>query len=421
MGNWVKKKVLQIGQVVSGATPSTSKSEFWNGAINWITPNDLSKVKTPYISESDRKISKSGLESCSAQLIPSGNLVMSSRAPIGYFSIVLNEFTTNQGCKSIIFEKEQSSIFHYYNFLFNVNVFKEKGEGTTFAEISKKEIEKLEFQFPEDYDEQCTIATILTTIDQTIEKTEQLIAKNERIKTGLMQDLLSRGIDEQGNIRSEETHEFKDSPLGRIPKEWEVKAISELGAVVTGSTPPTKDGKNYGESFQFIAPMDISEVQYIRSTEKMLSQKGFDLSRPIPSESICVVCIGSTIGKMGMTTNLCTTNQQINTLIPHEKQHSSIIFYLLKLNLIWQLRKEMGLQAVPIVNKSKFSKMLIPFPKSENEIQSIAEKLNIIQREIEVNERILEKQKELKTGLMQDLLTGRVCVDVLLNQIQETI
>ena len=77
----MKKSISQIGTVVSGATPSTSRSEYWNGEINWITPSDLSKIRTPFTSESDRKISKLGLESCSAQLIPSGNLVMSSRAP----------------------------------------------------------------------------------------------------------------------------------------------------------------------------------------------------------------------------------------------------------------------------------------------------------------------------------------------------
>ena len=76
--------------------------------------------------------------------------------------------------------------------------------------------------------EQIKIAEILSTVDQAIEQTEALISKQQRIKTGLMQDLLRRGIDEDGNLRSEDTHEFKDSPLGRIPVEWEVSTIDEL-------------------------------------------------------------------------------------------------------------------------------------------------------------------------------------------------
>lgn len=76
--------------------------------------------------------------------------------------------------------------------------------------------------------EQNKIAEILSTVDQAIEQTEALITKQRRIKTGLMQDLFTRGIDEHGNIRSEQTHEFKDSPLGRIPVEWEIQQLGFL-------------------------------------------------------------------------------------------------------------------------------------------------------------------------------------------------
>ena len=72
------------------------------------------------------------------------------------------------------------------------------------------------------------IKEILSTVDKAIEQTEALIAKQQRIKTGLMQDLLTKGIDEHGNIRSEETHAFKDSPLGRIPVEWEVVELESI-------------------------------------------------------------------------------------------------------------------------------------------------------------------------------------------------
>ena len=75
--------------------------------------------------------------------------------------------------------------------------------------------------------EQSKIAEVLSTVDRAIEQTEALIAKQQRIKTGLMQDLLTRGIDEHGNLRSEQTHEFKDSPLGRIPVEWELRSLGQ--------------------------------------------------------------------------------------------------------------------------------------------------------------------------------------------------
>jgi len=88
----------------------------------------------------------------------------------------------------------------------------------------------IELSIPPSKPEQSKIAEILSTVDQAIEQTEALIAKQQRIKTGLMQDLLTRGIDEHGNLRSEQTHQFKDSPLGRIPVEWEVEHLNEYYA-----------------------------------------------------------------------------------------------------------------------------------------------------------------------------------------------
>ncbi len=90
---------------------------------------------------------------------------------------------------------------------------------------------------PADLREQSMIVRVLSTVDRAIEETEALIAKQQRIKTGLMQDLLTRGIDEHGNLRSEQTHKFKDSPLGRIPVEWDVTLLDSLAVRGSGHTP----------------------------------------------------------------------------------------------------------------------------------------------------------------------------------------
>jgi len=87
---------------------------------------------------------------------------------------------------------------------------------------------------PNNYYEQSKIAEILETVDNAIEKTDKIIEKYKRIKQGLMQDLLTKGIDENGNIRDEKTHKFKDSPLGRIQEEWEVVRLGEVGEIIYG-------------------------------------------------------------------------------------------------------------------------------------------------------------------------------------------
>ncbi|PAW60092.1 MAG: hypothetical protein B9S37_10945, partial [Verrucomicrobiia bacterium Tous-C3TDCM] len=101
------------------------------------------------------------------------------------------------------------------------------------ASINQVTIKGLELEIPISKPEQTKIAEILSTVDRAIEQTEALIAKQQRLKTGLMQDLLTRGIDEHGNLRSEKTHQFKDSPLGRIPVEWEVKPMGQVSTLIT--------------------------------------------------------------------------------------------------------------------------------------------------------------------------------------------
>jgi type I restriction enzyme S subunit len=228
---WETKRFDEFGTIYSGSTPSTAIRSFWDGDIVWVTPNDLSKLKTPYLSDSGKRITEKGLKGCSATLLPEQSLVMSSRAPIGYVALATVQFCTNQGCKTIRLKDAFHPDFVYYNVLFNIGKIKNLGEGTTFAEISKTALSSVELTFPSSKPEQTKIAEILSTVDRAIEQTEALIAKQQRIKTGLMQDLLTRGIDEHGDLRSEQTHQFKDSPLGRIPVEWDHKELGNVAFV----------------------------------------------------------------------------------------------------------------------------------------------------------------------------------------------
>ena len=119
-------------------------------------------------------------------------------------------------------EYNRDFIAHALNQTTFLAACQEKSGGSTRQRISRTNLGTIEILVAEDKLEQAKIAEVLSTVDRAIKQTEALIAKQQRIKTGLLQDLLTRGIDEHGNLRSEQTHEFKDSPLGRIPMEWEV-------------------------------------------------------------------------------------------------------------------------------------------------------------------------------------------------------
>jgi type I restriction enzyme S subunit len=154
--------------------------------------------------------------------------VISSRAPIGYVALPAVTFCTNQGCKSIKLNPTYHPEFCYYNIVFHIDKIKHLGEGTTFAEISKTALADVELAFPDSRAEQEKIAELLLQIDQAISETEALATKQQSIKNGLIHALLTCGLDRDQRLRSEQTHSFKDSRVGRVPLEWDVYELGRL-------------------------------------------------------------------------------------------------------------------------------------------------------------------------------------------------
>jgi type I restriction enzyme S subunit len=192
------------------------------------------------------------------------------------------------------------------------------------------------------------------------------------------------------------------------PKEgWEVKKLREIAEIATGSTPPTADRTNYGEDYFFVSPADLGKGKWILNTEKKLSSKGFGIARRFPKNSILFTCIGSTIGKSGMADRTLSSNQQINAIFPNNNYNSDYLHYALNI-LANKIKSSASEQAVPLINKTEFGEVEISLPSTTQEQAGIANVLSDMDSEIEVLEQKLEKYKEIKQGMMQVLLTGKV-------------
>ena len=197
---------------------------------------------------------------------------------------------------------------------------------------------------------------------------------------------------------------YKNSTVGIIPQEWEVKPVKDFGKVVTGNTPSTTEASNYGDEYMFVSPVDLSDdKKYIFRTEKMLSSKGYAVSRKMPKGAILYTCIGSTIGKIGIASCELTSNQQINAVICND--NNEYLYYAL-LFLTGRIKMLAGEQAVPIINKSDFERIRLAIPPLAEQ-RKIAEILGVWDEAIEKQSRLIEKLELRKRGLMQRLLTGR--------------
>jgi type I restriction enzyme S subunit len=184
-GDWEEKKIKSIAKVVGGGTPSTTDEDFWNGDINWFTPTE---IKYNSVSQSNRKITALGLSKSSATILPKGTILLTTRATIGEVAIANEECTTNQGFQSLVVNKRNSNLFVFNLIKIHRNELYKRANGSTFKEISKKEIEKIEVSIP-CLEEQTKIANFLGELDAKIEVLSTSIENTQTFKKGLLQQL----------------------------------------------------------------------------------------------------------------------------------------------------------------------------------------------------------------------------------------
>lgn len=415
---WTSRRFDQLGELYSGSTPSSSQTEFWDGATVWVTPTDLSRLNTPYLHDSAKHITERGLRNCSARLLPPGSIVLSSRAPIGYVAIPTVPFCTNQGCKSIALHNSYHPEFVYYAVTAAVPRLRRLGEGTTFGEISKSSLAKADVVLPIDKAEQSKIADVLSTIDRAIEQSDALIAKQQRIKTGLMQDLLTCGIDEDGNLRSEQTHEFKDSLLGRIPLEWAVSSIGaefdiQLGKMLSQASRQSRSPLPY---------LGNKNVQWdnvdLTNLERMDFDEGERQKFRLKSGDI-LVCEGGEVGRTCVwreELEECFFQKAIHRLRPKRGYCPSLFPTYMR----WAVRNGLlsdftSRSSIAHLTKEKLAGVPLGVP-SKSEQMRISGAMEATDRGLGIHRQQLAKLRALKRGLMQDLLTGNRRVTALLEQ-----
>ena len=219
VSEWKECTIADLGEVVSGATPSTKKAEnYENGNISWITPKDLSVFNGRYIFRGERNITEIGFKSCSTKLLPPNTVLFSSRAPIGYVAITAKEMCTNQGFKSVIPNDNTDYMFLYYLLKYNKNNIENMGSGTTFKEVSGNTMKSIKVYVPVDIMEQRKIATVLSAID---DKIEQNTAINEN-------------LEQQASLLYD--YFFEKIP----PDKSKIGILADIANISSGKRPPIK-------------------------------------------------------------------------------------------------------------------------------------------------------------------------------------
>ena len=232
---WKQGRLGALCSIEIGGTPSRGVAAYWDSALDtsnvWVSIRDMRQRLTTGSAE---QISRLGVKKSNVKLQQPGTVLLSFKLSIGRVAIAAVPLFTNEAIAGL------SPTGLTRDFLFHGlqgwDLLQGVDQAVKGATLNKQKLKKILFEYPESEREQAKIAEVLSTVDRAIEQTEALIAKQQRIKTGLMQDLLTRGIDEHGNIRSEKTHKFKDSPLGRIPVEWDIASLGSVAECVTSGS-----------------------------------------------------------------------------------------------------------------------------------------------------------------------------------------
>lgn len=299
-----------------------------------------------------------------------------------------------------------TSFYAHYLSYRNKDILDSSGSSTMPA-ISFSTLARFKIIKPQNEKEQTAIANTLSDVDALISEQEKLIAKKQAIKTATMQQLLTgRTRLPQFALREDGTPKgTKPSELGEIPEDWEVRTIAELGRVSTGGTPSTSSSVLWNGDIPWITPTDISHSKNIYSSERKISQKGLQSIRQLPANSLLVTCIAS-IGKNAILRRDGACNQQINAVVPNEDIDVDLLFYAIELSND-RLKSSAGITATLIVSKALFEEFHLLVPACPQEQTAIATILSDMDAEIQALEQRLGKTRQIKQGMMQELLTGK--------------
>ncbi|WP_020007164.1 restriction endonuclease subunit S [Salinicoccus albus] len=406
MNEWISLKLEDVAEISGGGTPSRQKVEYWNGEVKWATPTDITKNNNKYLYNTEDTITEEGLNRSSAKLIPENNVLMTSRASIGKCVINKIPTATNQGFTNFISKKYKiDSEFLYYQLLFHAKHFEQLGAGSTFKEISKSELRSYNINIPKQIQEQQKIANILSTVDEMIDKTEVILTQTEKVKKGLIQKLLTKGIDHT---------KFKQTEIGYIPEEWEVKQFSEC--INVNPTYRLKKGENVPFVEMAAVQENRKEISYF--SERVVGISGgsrFSIgdtlfARITPcTENGKIAFVEEMTSQFGMgSTEFIVFSPKKDQIIPQ------YVYYLVRSHRIrdYAIKRMIGTTGRQRVPKIVFIEELFIGLPTKKEQQKIVDILTSVDNKIIAEEQKLSQLRSLKNGLMQQLLTGKQRVQV---------
>lgn len=398
---WEVKTLSEIGEIITGSTPSKSNVEFYGKDYPFFKPSDFEQGY--FLENAGDNLSKLGFGK--ARQLPPKTILVVCIGSLGKVALTRVIGSCNQQINAIIPHKNIISEYIYYYCISSKfqSILFSKAPQTTLAIFNKTEFSKLEIIYPKDIKKQERIVGILdesfAKIDESIKILEQDLLNLDE----LMQSALQKAFNP---LKDNAKENYK------LPQGWEWKSLGEIGEIITGTTPSKNNPNFYGNEYPLFKPSDLNGDIIIKYASDNLSKLGFDNARNLPKDTILVVCIGASIGKVGLSGVNGSCNQQINAIIPNSAFTSKYLFFVCLSNYFQTILKKNASQTtLPIINKTEFSKLQIPLPplKEQEQIASHLDELSSHVKNLKQNYQAQIKDlQELKNSLLDKAFKGNL-------------
>lgn len=382
MVEWKLVRLSELGEIVGGATPSTSREEYYQGNIPWLTPKDLAGYSGRYIGRGARSITKAGLESCSVRMLPPNTVLFSSRAPIGYVAIAQNELCTNQGFKSVVPNENVDPLFLYYLLKYNKNKIEALGSGTIFKEVSGATMKSIEVFVPTDVNVQKRIAAILSALDDKIELNNKINVNLER----------------QG---------------AEFVKQY--RSVTDVGV-------PLSDIMSFDNGFPFQSGTYLSSGRYRVITIKNV-QDGYIDSKgaafidkvPLKMKPNCVLHVGDVLlsltGNVGRVGIVCESglllNQRVAKIVPKKQELLPFLYFFYRQSDMKILLESIA-KGTAQLNLSPVETLNLTVPYKEESAILLSRLLSRLFQKVVANTQENLTLSTLRDALLPRLMSGQI-------------
>ena len=273
--------------------------------------------------------------------------------------------------------------------------------------INQVSLKKIEIIFPQSLAEQKHISDILSSCDSVIQNTQKVIDKYKAIKQGMMHDLFTRGLTKDGKLRpsyQEAPERYKPSELGMIPKEWEKDCIGNNYITYAGGTPSREHDEYYKGDIPWVTSSECNQLEINDTLEHITNIAVQRTStKMVKAGAILLALYGATAGQVAKLNLDATTNQAVLACLSDNKNDNIYLLYYFGYIKDKMLYLAQG-SGQPNLSKTSVDKFVYLKPDKSEQI-AIAKRLSSIDSAIQKEEAMLEKYKNIKTGLMARLLT----------------